>query len=146
MQRSEAFLLFGCVAAGGFLIAGALMDKQPAAPTDQIFSFASAIAKAEGSPSSWNNPGDLTLSFSYPTIGVGNSAGVLIFQSVTDGWNALYKQLQDIADGNSRHSVSDTLEAFGLSYSGGDPNWAINVGRFLNVDPSSTTLGDILGV
>jgi hypothetical protein len=116
---------------------------QPPAPSQQIFSLASAIALAEGSNPEWNNPGDLTISFGYPTIGVANSAGVLKFHSCEDGWNALYKQLSAIVNGTSRYSLDTSLAMFGVGYSGGDQNWAINVARALGVS-TETTLGEIL--
>ena len=118
-------------------------SDKPQAPSTEIGLLADAIATAEGSNPSWNNPGDLTKSFGFLTIGVANSAGVLIFAQPADGWRALYKQLQDIIDGKSHWTLSTTLADFGNLYSGGDRNWAINVANALGVDPS-VTLGSIL--
>lgn len=115
----------------------------PPAPSPQILQMAQAIATAENSPVAWNNPGSLTASFGYPTSGTGNSAGVLMFTNCADGWNALYKQLSAIVNGQSRYTLSDTLTSMGIVYSGGDPNWAKNVGAALGVSPD-TQLGDIL--
>lgn len=115
----------------------------PPAPSPQILSMALAIQAAENSPAEWNNPGDLTASFGYPTVGVANSAGVLKFQNCMDGWNALYKQLGAIVNGTSRYSLQDTLATFGMGYSGGDPNWAQNVASKLGVT-IDTPLGDLL--
>lgn len=117
--------------------------KQPPAPSPQIGQMAAAIAQAEGSNPAWNNPGSLTASFGYATTGVGNSAGVLIFATCTDGWNALYAQLSAIVSGNSRYGLDTTLASFGMSYSGGDPNWAKNVASLLGVS-TNTTLGSVL--
>jgi hypothetical protein len=120
-----------------------LSSGQPDAPSLAILAVANAIAIAENSPSDWNNPGDLTISFGYPTLGTANSAGVLKFENLADGWNALYRQLSAIVNGTSRYSLSDSLTDFGAGYSGGDPNWAINVARTLRVDPN-VSLGSIL--
>lgn len=117
--------------------------NMPPAPSPQIAQVAQAIARAEGSPVEWNNPGDLTISFGYPTLGTANSAGVLKFTNAADGWNALYKQLLAIVNGGSRYTLQDTIATFGNGYSGGDPNWAVNVASFLGVTPD-TPLGDIL--
>lgn len=141
-----AILLIVLAAVAAWLLGG-LMNRpntpQPPAPSPQIAALAAAIAVAEGSDPDWNNPGDLTISFGYPTNGVANSAGVLKFANGTDGWNALYRQLSAIVNGTSRYTLDTTLAAFGLGYSGGDPNWAKNVGNELGVSPD-TTLGDIL--
>lgn len=115
----------------------------PPAPSESILAMAKAIAVAEGSDPDWNNPGDLTLSFGFPTLGTANSAGVLKFQNCADGWQALYKQLEAIVNGNSRYSLSDTIASFGLGYSGGDSNWAVNVANELGVTPD-TQLSDVL--
>jgi hypothetical protein len=135
------------IALAGFFLFGTGMSNtncpQPPAPSPQIFSVAAAIALAEGSNPEWNNPGDLTISFGYPTDGIVNSAGVLKFQNCEDGWNALYKQLSAIVNGNSRYSLDITLSMFGEGYSGGNPDWAVNVARALGVS-ENTTLGEIL--
>lgn len=118
-------------------------SDQPPAPTQEIFDVAAAIAKAEGSNPDWNNPGDLTISFGYPTLGTVNADGVLKFQNHLDGWNALYKQLQSIISGGSRYTLQMTLAEFGQGYSGGDANWAKNVALELQTTPNAT-LGSIL--
>jgi hypothetical protein len=116
---------------------------QPPGPSAQIESVAAAIAKAEGSNPEWNNPGSLTISFGLPTVGVANSAGVLKFEKCEDGWRALYMQLNSIVNGTSRYTLDTPLSEFGLRYSGGDPNWSLNVARALGIS-TSVTLGDIL--
>ena len=143
------FVLISVLAIAGFLLlSGALKQvasdcSPPPAPSPQILAFAQAIALAEGSDPSWNNPGDLTASFGFPTSGTVNSAGVLKFVNCVDGWSALYQQLSLIISGGSRYSLDQTIAAFGLGYSGGDPNWAKNVAAALGV-PTDTQLGDIL--
>lgn len=108
----------------------------------KIDALARAIAFAEGSPASWNNPGDLTKSFGYPNEGPQNTAGVLKFSTLEDGWRALYVQMQDILDGNSHFRLTETLEDFGMTWAG-DPNWAVNVAKQLGVT-TNTTLAEVL--
>jgi hypothetical protein len=118
-------------------------STQPTGPSAAIDALAAAIAVAEGSNPDWNNPGDLTKSFGFPTVGVANSAGVLKFKTSGDGWRALYAQLQLIVSGGSHWTLDTTLADFGLGYSGGDSNWAKNVANKLGVSTDSS-LGDIL--
>lgn len=140
------FIVLLLALAALMLLGGSLSGRcgdQPPAPTQEIFDVAGAIALAEDSDPDWNNPGSLTSSFGFPTLGPANSAGVLKFQNCRDGWMALYQQLGAIVSGSSRYSLSDTIATFGMSYSGGDPNWAKNVARELQKTPD-TTLGEIL--
>jgi hypothetical protein len=116
----------------------------PGAPTAAIGRFAQAIAAAEGYgtpgaiPTRANNPGDLFLGGT--TIG----SGVTVFNSAADGWSALFNELVKIRDGRSgNYQVTMTIEDMGLEWSGGDPNWAVNVARFLGV-PGSTMIGTLL--
>ena len=141
--------LAGVVLAGGGAIAAALLTNkkacgpQPPAPSTAIANFATAISIAEGSNPAWNNPGSLTASFGFPTTGTANAAGVLMFNSCADGWNALFAQLIAIVNGNSRYSLNDSIATLGLGYSGGDPNWSANVSSVLGVD-ANTPLGQVL--
>jgi hypothetical protein len=145
----DALLIFGGVMGIGVIVALLFAAKpvygedMTAAPSDKVKRLAEAISVAEGSPFGWNNPGDLTKSFGYATLGVGNSAGVLKFATPQDGWNALYAQLNAIILGQSHWSLDTTLEDFGLGYSGGDSNWAVNVANQLGID-TSVTLREIL--
>ena len=126
------------------MVAGGDVTPQPGGVSNKVYAFATAIAKAEGSNPAWNNPGDLTLAFSYPTSGKANSAGVLKFNNSADGWSALYKQIALIVNGGSAYyDLTTTLEDFGNLYSGGDPNWAVNVASALGVS-TDTPLGSIL--
>lgn len=115
--------------------------------------LAQAIADAEGFgpsgnlPTRANNPGDIT-DKGYPgdtgqTLG---SAGVVVFDTVEHGWQALYAKITRwLNGGSSEYPLSDSLATVGLKYSGGDPNWSANVAASLGVDPS-VTLGEIAGV
>jgi hypothetical protein len=102
----------------------------------KIRSMAQAIAKAEGFynfnsiPQRANNPGDLKLG--APTLG---ASGITIFESVDQGWNALYRQLGLIVNGQSAHyDLGMSIKAMGDVYEA-DPgdNWARNVAGFLGV-------------
>jgi hypothetical protein len=91
----------------------------------------SAIINAEGNSSN-NNPFDIMSGgskVSYPTMDVGIQAGDQLLQNAASGMSQYY-------------SPSETLSQFGNTYSGGDPNWAKNVGNYLGV-PSSTPMSDI---
>ena len=107
--------------------------------------FAAAIAVAEGSDPSWNNPGDLTGidAGSFQVLGKANSEGVWKFANLADGWQALYLKIYRIFSGRSVvYPLSMTLEEMGMKYSGGNPNWAINVAKEIGV-PVSITLADL---
>ena len=109
---------------------------------DNVVRLAKAIAVAEGSNPAWNNPGDLTGldRGSFLVCGTANAEGVWKFVNAADGWTALYVKLARILAGQSKvYSLDMTLEEFGAKYSGGDANWAVNVGRELGV-PITTTL------
>lgn len=128
----------------------------PPAPNAAIGALAKAIALAEGSPSSWNNPGDLTAGDSegFPVQRndqgnpIVNSAGVVRFASLTDGVNALYNKLLRIQNGTSKvYSQSLSLLDFANTYTGGDnaSGWAQTVASELGLDPNTSTVGDALG-
>jgi hypothetical protein len=120
---------------------------------DKVKALAEAIARAEGFyasgnplPRRANNPGDVTGADGggYPTSGVANSAGVLIFQNVADGWDALYKKLTRIASGQSHvYTLDMTIADLAQKYTGGDNAgaWAQNVADALNIT-TDTTLGE----
>ena len=128
----------------------------PVAPNAAIAALAKAIAIAEGSPTSWNNPGDLTLGdaggfplqLNADNTPIVNSAGVVRFASLTDGVTALYNKLLRIQNGSSKvYSQSLSLLDFANIYTGGDnaPGWAQTVAENLGLDPATSTLGDALG-
>jgi hypothetical protein len=103
---------------------------------ESIKTFARAIAHAEGFgvpdaiPTIANNPGDLALPGWTPTIG----AGIAIFDDVNEGWSRLYRQLGLILSGSSQvYNLDMSLAEMGMKYSGGDPNWAVNVAAYLGV-------------
>jgi hypothetical protein len=115
--------------------------------SESVVRLANAIKKAENSPVEWNNPGSLTGSDAggFQMDGFGNKEGVWKFVNAADGWQALYLKIDRMLSGKSKvYHLTDTLETVGMKYSGGDPNWAINVAAALGVDPS-TTLEELSG-
>ena len=109
--------------------------------------FAQAIASAEGYgvagaiPTLANNPGDLELGdLGNGTLG----EGITVFSTIANGWAALYNQVGLMFSGKSKvYAPSMSISQVGNSYSGGDPNWAINVAAFLGVT-TDTTLQSLL--
>jgi len=108
---------------------------------DKVKAVAEAIASAEGFgvagaiPTRAHNPGDLEMG----DVGNGTIQGKTVFASDTDGWQALYRQVQLILyGGSSYYSPSDTWRQVGSVYAGGDPAWAINVAAHLGVNPDSS--------
>jgi hypothetical protein len=130
------------IAAFAFLAYEVYMNRT-APGTGFISALASAIAKAEGSDSSINNPGDLT-SGDVPAeniTGVFNSAGVVIIDTIENGWAALTKKLENIMSGNSSvYSPDMTISEFAQIYTGGDnaDSWANSVAGSLGVTPDTT--------
>ena len=107
-------------------------------PSSVVVAIAQAIANAEGFgqpgaiPTVRNNPGDIE-----------NLSGVVkTYDTVQDGWNALYDYIQRMIDGTWIYNTGQTWAQIGGIYSGtpGGP-WATNVASFLGVDVNST-LGD----
>ena len=110
---------------------------------NSVYRLAKAISVAEGSNPSWNNPGDMTYAHGAPTKGAVNADGVLWFYNVEDGWQALYHEVSLMLNGRSHvYKLTDTLQQVGLKYSNGDPNWAVNVAKYLGV-PETTTLQEL---
>jgi hypothetical protein len=108
-----------------------------------VLRLAKAITIAEGSRAAWNNPGDLTYAFGFPTLGTANRDGVLIFQYPQDGEQALCQECSLMLNGRSHvYKLTDTLQQVGVKYANGDPNWSKNVAMSLGV-PESTTLQQI---
>jgi len=87
--------------------------------------FANAIAKAENVDPSANNPGALgSGDVSADNIaGTFNDAGVVIIDSIENGWNALYNKLSNILTGGSSVFSPDmTIKQFAALYTTGDAN------------------------
>lgn len=142
-----AALAIGVVVALWFLFGARVSAaiSRPAAPSDAIGAFAQAIASAEGFgdpgavPTRANNPGDLALGGN--TLG----AGITIYATPADGWNALYSQLARIRDGQSAYYRTDmSIADMGAIYAPGEgAAWAANVAAALGVSVN-TTIGSLL--
>lgn len=121
--------------------------------SEAIKRVARAIASAEGFgvpgaiPTVANNPGDLVIPGWSPTIGDSTGMGgpgIAVFDSVDYGWSRLYRQLALILQGGSAHYNLDmSIADMGQKWAYGDPNWAHNVARALNVS-TNTPLWQVL--
>jgi hypothetical protein len=121
--------------------------------SDKMDALAKAIAKAEGFgrkgkiPTRYHNAGDLKAvrGFKYEgQVGIGKGRHV-IFATDADGWKALNRQIEMIAEGLSQHySVDMTLQQMAKKYAGNWRVFAKNLSHSLGV-PQSTTLAEYLG-
>ena len=113
---------------------------------DFTTALANAIAKAEGTAPFANNPGSLTAG-DVPAgniTGTFNNAGVVIIDSIENGWSFLKDKLDNILTGGSSvYSPDMTISEFAQTYTGGDnaDGWANSVANSLGVTPD-TTLAD----
>lgn len=124
------------------------MSNEATSGNDGTFvgALANAIAKAEGADPANNNPGDLTTGdfSSDNVVGVFNSAGVAVVDTLENGWSALKNKLQNIVDGNSSvYNLNMTIQEFADKFTGGDnaDSWAQSVANDLGVS-TDTTLAD----
>lgn len=105
-----------------------------------------AVAHQEGYyvngsiPQTANNPGDLRLGdMGFGTMG----ERITVFPNSTEGWKALDRQWERILGGKSPYyPLTMTWAEAGMTYSGGDPNWAKNTAQMLGV-PESITLAEL---
>lgn len=119
---------------------GEWFDTDPLVPGSTSYpeglkNFARAVASAEGYgipgaiPTVANNPGDLKLG--EPTV---PGTGITMFDSASEGWNRLYRQLALIVSGSSAYyNLDNTIAEMGQIYANGDQNWARNVAGYLGV-------------
>lgn len=101
--------------------------------------IATAISVAEGFgepnaiPTLANNPGDLADPnhiFNWPgdTGQRMGSAGIVVFATLTDGWNQLFRQIIAWLNGTSSEvQPSYTIETLGAVYANDPTNWPSNV-------------------
>jgi hypothetical protein len=121
----------------------------------QIQLFAQAIAFAEGYgpaanlPTKANNPGDLSKG-AYGDTGIYITAGdgeqVVKYASASDGFNALYRQLQDIVNGQSSYyNLGMTIQQMGATWAS-PPGliWGTNVAAFLTQQGTPATAQTLL--
>lgn len=121
------------------VIAGALVLSTNTGSKPQVDRIAEAIAHAEGffvngsRPQRNNNPGNLTDSFGYQTVGYDGSFP--IFVNVAAGWAALKDQIRKMLDGTSRYYSPDmTIAEIANVYTATEKDaWAANVARELGV-------------
>jgi hypothetical protein len=119
--------------------------------------FAQAVAYAEGFysggsiPSLANNPGDIAdnsvtewAGDTGQRITSANGAQIIVFDSVQDGWNALYQLVETILSGGGSYSSSWTLAQVGAHYANDAGEWASNVAAYLGV-PVTTPISQITG-
>lgn len=112
--------------------------------SDKVKAIAQAFAHAEGFgedpnnlPTRTHNPGDLKLG----DIGNGTQGGKTVFASDSDGWAALYKQINLMISGESAYyKPTDTWRRIAQTYVGTSDyvNWLNTVTDDLSVDPDST--------
>jgi hypothetical protein len=120
-------------------------------PQSLIESFAQGIATAEGFyvsgsiPQQANNPGDIAdngvtqwTGDSGQRITSANGASIIVFNSVQDGWNALYQLVTTILSGSGSYNSAWTLAQVGEHYANDAGQWAENVAEALGVSTSTT--------
>jgi hypothetical protein len=110
-------------------------------PGSGLKTFAEAIAAAEGFgtpgaiPTTRNNPGDLKL---------GSDDSISTFNTLTDGWNALYHQLSLVVSGASAYySLDMSIADFAVTWTGNDnpAGWTATVVQYLNANGYPTVSG-----
>jgi len=107
--------------------------------TSQVDRIAKAIATAEGffvqgsRPQRNNNPGNITASFGYPTMG--SDGPFPIFATEAAGWAALKDQIRMMLDGSSSHyqPTMTILEIARVYTATEHEDWALNVANDLGV-------------
>ena len=122
--------------------------------TPRTQALAEAIAKAEGFyskgtiPNRCHNAGDLKVvaGWAYPgQVGV-CKGGHVRFRNDAAGWAALNRQLEKIAQRESKHYLPEmTLQQMSRRYAGNSGIWAKNVAHNLGTS-QKTTLAELLGV
>lgn len=111
----------------------------PATVSTLIALLAEAIATAEGFfkagslAQRQNNPGNLT----DPATGA-----IRIFDTVDQGWQALYDQIGLFFSGSGYYNSGMSLAQIGDRYANHDPAWAANVATYIGV-PVTTTLDQL---
>jgi hypothetical protein len=116
---------------------GAVSSGGTASPNPKLQQLAAAIAQAEGFgiegaiPTLANNPGDLVLGDKgYGTMG---AAGITVFASAQDGWNALYHELNLIFSGTSHvYTTAMTFAQVAAHWTQTEVgSWAHNVATYV---------------
>lgn len=114
-----------------------------------VVAFAKAVSRAEGfgvpgaTPTLAHNPGDLKRGdLGWGTMG---AESLTKYPDDNAGWDALYRQWQLVADGQSHvYTRSMSILDAAKHYAPEDPiNWSANVAAFLGVTPD-TSLDSLL--
>jgi lysozyme family protein len=131
---------------GAGVVAVAVLLFRPRASSPGAERLARAIAKAEGFgvpgalPTRANNPGDLKL-------GGNTISGITVFETVADGWRALYAQIDKMTSGLSAfYSNGTTIRQMGQKWTATASQqlaWSKTVADALGVD-IDTPIGDIV--
>lgn len=140
-----AYVLFNEYQNPGGGLAALTGPSQPVLALAQAISVAEGFGEAGAIPTRANNPGDITdVGQNLPgDTGQRLGAKIIVFATVTDGWNALYAQATRMLSGSdSLYPASDTLQAVGGTYANDPINWPANVAAQLGVS-IYTTLGEI---
>lgn len=112
-------------------------------PTDRVKRIAEAIAVAEGwnvigsIPRLYHNPGNLK-PYGLNTAG---PAGIRVFATDQEGWNALYRQVEGMLNGKSSlyPPTMSVLEVAARYVGDSDSvNWARNVATKLGISVNDT--------
>lgn len=145
----EILVIFVFIGAAIFIL---IEGRMPIIPSTVVQKIAQAIAKAEGFyvqgsvPQRAKNPGDLELG----DRGYGTIDGKTVFPSTSQGWQALYAQVQSILDNSSAIYGPDwTIQDIANEYVNGRSDitsdsaaWANNVADSLGVTPD-TQIGQV---
>lgn len=132
-------------AGSGMTVAAAPSDGGATVGESTAFvdALAAAIAKAEGANPTINNPGDLTAGdvHSANIVGTFNAAGVVIIDTLENGWTFLKNKLERVMGGKSDvYNPNMTIGEFAQVYTGGDnaSGWATVVSSELGVSVDTT--------
>lgn len=141
------YVLFNEYQNPGGGVAALLGPSQPVQALAQAISVAEGFGETGAIPTKANNPGDITdVGQNLPgDTGQRLGAGIIVFATVTDGWNALYAQCTRMLSGSdSLYPASASLQQVGGTYANDPVNWPANVAAQLGVS-INTTLGEIAG-
>lgn len=119
-------------------------STMPTPPNPGVGAWAIATSLAENVSASANNPGGLALG--DRGHGVLNSAGVTIFGSPEDGWEALFNQIEAVLSGASAYENAQmSIAQFAVTWTGNDnaSSWANSVAAYFGV-PTTMTVGDVI--
>jgi hypothetical protein len=102
--------------------------------------YASGVYDGHSLPYFLNNPGLLKATpIVWGDPPTWSDTGLLVFDTPDIGWAALRHQVCLMLTGTSRfYAPNDSLQAVGIKYAAGDPNWGVNVASYLRLSPAIT--------